>query len=116
MSVSPFPRLRGAKRPTWKPIACPQDPCPRSAITAAQASTWRRSPGDAVSLAATGSGAALLGLSYMGVIINIFVATWHPIGAEIARELTRRGHGVTLAATGSGAALLGLSAELSRRI
>ena len=28
--------------------------------------------------------AALLGLSYIGVIINIFVATWHPIGDEIA--------------------------------
>ncbi len=32
--------------------------------------------------------AAFLGLTYSGAIINVFVSTWHPIGAEVAAATT----------------------------
>ena len=44
--------------------------------------------------------AALLGLFYAGAIVNIFVATWHPIAAEIAAIVARLPDDVPLVSIG----------------
>ena len=44
--------------------------------------------------------AGLLGLSYIGVVVNIFVATRHPIDAEIAAVAARLPDGVQLVSIG----------------
>jgi 4-amino-4-deoxy-L-arabinose transferase-like glycosyltransferase len=44
--------------------------------------------------------AAFLGLTYSGAIINVFVATWHPIGDEVAAATAEIPQGVELVSIG----------------
>ena len=44
--------------------------------------------------------AAFLGLTYSGAIMNVFVATWHPIGDEVAAAAAAIPEGVELVSIG----------------
>lgn len=45
--------------------------------------------------------AAFLGLTYSGAIMNVFVATWHPIGDEVAAATTEIPQGAELVSIGT---------------
>ncbi len=44
--------------------------------------------------------AAFLGLAYRGAIVNSFIATWHPIGSEIAAATAGMPEGVEMVSVG----------------